>query len=48
MRVPEQTLTALRDSGMEVRVAKTGDAVVEFNRLQSRCARIAAALHLTC
>jgi hypothetical protein len=48
MRVPEQALTALRDSGVEVRVAKTGDAVVEFNRLQSHCARIAAALHLTC
>ncbi len=48
MRVPDQTLAALRDSGVEVRVAKTGAAVAEFNRLQSHCAQIAAALHLTC
>jgi len=48
MQVPEQTLGALREAGVEVRMAKTGPAVAEFNRLQSHCARIAAALHLTC
>jgi hypothetical protein len=48
MQVPEKTLAALRTTGVEVRVAKTEDAVAEFSRLQKDCARIVAALHLTC
>lgn len=48
MRVPERTLAALRNAGVEVHIAKTGAAVTEFNRLRSDRARIAAALHLTC
>jgi hypothetical protein len=48
MRVPEQTLASLRSAGVDVRVEKTGEAVAEFNRLQRECARIVAALHLTC
>jgi len=48
MQVPEQTLDSLRAAGIEVRSAKTGDAVDEFNQLQSEFARIVAALHLTC
>jgi hypothetical protein len=48
MRVAEPTLAALRDAGVEVRIAKTGVTVTEFNHLQRHCARIAAALHLTC
>ena len=32
----------------EVRAARTGDAVEEFNQLQSKYARVAAALYLTC
>ena len=43
MRVPEPTLAALRDAGVEVRIAKTGVTVTEFNHLQRHCARIAAA-----
>lgn len=48
MRVPEGTLESLRAAGIEVRVSKSADAVSEFNRLQKECARIVAALHLTC
>ena len=48
MQVPAETLDALRGAGIDVRVEKTGSAVEEFNRLQRECARIVAALHLTC
>lgn len=48
MAVPEQTLAALRDCGVEPWVGRTGEAVAELNRLQERSSRIAAALHLTC
>jgi hypothetical protein len=48
MQVPEDTLAGLRSEGIEVRVLQTRDAVTEFNRLQKDCARIVAALHLTC
>jgi len=48
MQVPEPTLRALRAAGVEVKVTTTGDAVTEFNRLQQDCARVVAALHLTC
>jgi hypothetical protein len=48
MRAPEETLAALRTAGVEVRIAKTGDAMEDFNRLQRECACVVAALHLTC
>ncbi|HKJ70217.1 MAG TPA: MTH938/NDUFAF3 family protein [Gammaproteobacteria bacterium] len=48
MQVPERTLKALRERGVEPRVARTGEAVDELNRLAQGSARIAAALHLTC
>ena len=48
MKVPEETLATLQAEGIEARVSKTSEAVAEFNRLQRDCARIAAALHLTC
>ncbi|MFP4561434.1 MAG: Mth938-like domain-containing protein [Thiohalorhabdus sp.] len=48
MDVPEKTLKALRDQGIEPRVARTTQAVEELNRLMGSSARIAAALHLTC
>ena len=48
MAVPEATLAALRERGIEPLVARTADAVAELNRLQRESARIAAALHLTC
>jgi hypothetical protein len=48
MKVPAETLDVLRGAGIDVRVEKTGSAVEAFNRLQRECARIAAALHLTC
>ena len=48
MRVAEETLDALRNAGVAVRVENTGEAVAAFNRLQQDYARIVAALHLTC
>jgi hypothetical protein len=48
MQVPEETLEALRNAGIDVKVEKTSSAVEDFNRLQREYARIVAALHLTC
>jgi hypothetical protein len=48
MQVPAETLDVLRGAGIDVRVEMTGSAIEEFNRLQQECARIVAALHLTC
>ncbi|WP_200243763.1 Mth938-like domain-containing protein [Thiohalocapsa halophila] len=48
MQVPGETLDCLRNAGIDVRVADTGAAVEAFNRLQQTCARIVAAVHLTC
>jgi hypothetical protein len=48
MQVPQQTLEVLGAAGVKVHIAKTGDAVADFERLQSQYARIVAALHLTC
>ena len=49
MQVPKETRAAIRAAGVgEIRIAKTGEAVALFNRLQAQYARIVAALHLTC
>lgn len=48
MQVPEETLDSLRSVGVDVRITRTSEAVAEFNRLQRECARIVAALHVTC
>ncbi len=48
MWVPEDTRRDLETRGIEVPAARTGDAVEEFNRLQSKYARVVAALYLTC
>lgn len=48
MQVADETRQYLELQGIKVHQAKTGDAVTEFNDLQKECARIVAALHLTC
>jgi hypothetical protein len=48
MKVPRGVHDALISNGAELIVAKTGDAVAEYNRLLDKGRRIAAALHLTC
>lgn len=48
MSVPEETLRHLAAQGIQLRLARTGEAVEEFNRLQKESARVVAALHLTC
>lgn len=48
MQVPEETMTFLGSRHIEVRVMRTGDAVVEYERLSASGKKAAAALHLTC
>jgi len=48
MEVPNATLRALQEKGIEPRVSDTRHAVEEFNRLQQQSAAVVAALHLTC
>jgi hypothetical protein len=48
MEVPEETLAFLRSQGIDVRVARTGNAVDIFNSSQGKNKKIVAALHLTC
>jgi hypothetical protein len=48
MQVADETRQYLQQQGIKVHQAKTSDAVAEFNALQKECARIVAALHLTC
>lgn len=48
MVVPEETRRYLEARGVRVLAARTGEAVAAFHRLQQECARVVAALHLTC
>lgn len=47
MDVPRETREALEQAGINVVVAKTGDAVHEYNQI-CQGQRAVAALHLTC
>ncbi len=47
MRVPESTIKWLEGKGIEVKVARTAEAVKIFNRLPESSNAVAA-LHLTC
>ncbi len=47
MKVPAQTKAYLESKGIEVRIARTGQAVRLFNELQEK-KRTVACLHLTC
>jgi hypothetical protein len=48
MQVPDATREYLVNKGIRVEIATTSEAVTRFNELQQDCARIVAALHLTC
>lgn len=48
MDVPKETESALRRRGIDLRIARTGDAVTTYNELAAAHARVVAALHLTC
>jgi len=47
MRVPKETISHLQSKGIEVHVARTGEAVKIFNKLQ-KDKIVIAAFHLTC
>jgi len=47
MRVPKDTISHLQSKGIEVHVARTGEAVEIFNKLQ-KDKIVIAAFHLTC
>jgi hypothetical protein len=48
MRVAKETLTHLREAGIEAVCAPTGQAVEMYNERRRGGERVAAALHLTC
>lgn len=48
MAVSEDARRYLEEQGIRVRVARTRQAVDDFNQLQDQQARVVAALHLTC
>ncbi len=48
MRVPDETLRQLRQTGIEVICAPTGQAVGIYNKRIAGGGDVAAALHLTC
>ena len=48
MKVPQTVTEELKARGIEVRAAKTGEAVEAFNELIAAGRRAVAALHLTC
>ena len=47
MKVPEETRRAVEEAGIELRVARTGEAWRLYNRLREK-RRTAGAFHLTC
>ena len=48
MAISQDARDHLESRGIHVRVARTRQAVQEFNQLQDRRSRVVAALHLTC
>lgn len=48
MTVPKKTLEYIAVRGVDVKVERTGKAVVLFNELQAGEKHVIAALHLTC
>lgn len=47
MRVPDETIQFVRSRGIEIRIARTGEAVELFNSMEKNIV-VVAALHLTC
>ena len=48
MTVPQATVDYLQAKNIHLEYAPTKDAIEKFSQLQTRYARIVAALHLTC
>lgn len=48
MEVPTETIARLRDAGIQTLIARTKDAVADFERLQQNEVKVIAVLHLTC
>ena len=48
MAVSEETRSYLEAQGVQLRQARTAEAVKVFNQLQKAPARVVAALHVTC
>jgi len=48
MSLSQETRRYLEEQGIQVRDARTGEAVHDFNELQKARGRVVAALHLTC
>ena len=48
MHIPPETMQYLQAQNIQLQYAPTTDAIEQFNQLQQTCARLVAALHLTC
>ncbi len=48
MKIPDKTMAALADRGIQVIAEPTGQAVTTFNRLSQTRNAVAGAFHLTC
>jgi hypothetical protein len=48
MDIPQETIQYLQSKNIQIEYAPTGDAIEQLSKLQNKCARIVAALHLTC
>jgi hypothetical protein len=48
MEIPQETIEYLQSKNIHIEFAPTKDAIDKLKQLQNQCARIVAALHLTC
>ena len=48
MSIPQETIEYLQSKNIHIDYAPTGEAIKQLKQLQKECARIVAALHLTC
>jgi hypothetical protein len=48
MHIPIETIHYLESRNIKLAYAPTSEAIEQFTRLQTECARLVAALHLTC
>lgn len=48
MNIPQETIHYLQSHNIQIDYGPTGKAIERLDQLQKHCARVVAALHLTC
>lgn len=48
MKIPQETIQYLQSQNIQLEYAPTGKAIEQLSQIQKHCARVVAALHLTC